>query len=90
MEHENIQGAVNLAAPNPVRNAEFMTTIRKVCHVSFGLPASLWLLEIGAFFMRTETELLIKSRRVVPVKLLANGFAFRHPQLLPAIEQLAA
>jgi len=90
MEHENISGAVNLAAPNPVTNAEFMATIRKVCHAPFGLPAPRWLLEIGAFVLRTETELLIKSRRVVPGKLLANGFAFRHPHLLPAIEQLVA
>ena len=89
IEHENLSGAVNLAAPNPVTNAEFMATIRKVCRAPFGLPAPRWLLEIGAFFLRTETELLIKSRRVVPGKLLANGFNFRHPHLLPAIEQLA-
>jgi NAD dependent epimerase/dehydratase family enzyme len=48
------------------------------------------MLEIGAFFLRTETELLIKSRRVVPGKLLANGFIFQHQQLLPAIEQIVA
>lgn len=88
MEHESFNGMVNLAAPNPVTNAEFMATIRKACHAPFGLPATRWMLEIGAFFLRTETELLIKSRRVVPGKLLTNGFSFRHPQLLPAIEQL--
>jgi NAD dependent epimerase/dehydratase family enzyme len=65
-----------------------MAAIRKVCHGRFGLPAPRWLLEIGAFFMRTETELIIKSRRVAPGKLLANGFTFLHPRLLPAIEQL--
>ena len=86
MEHENLSGAVNLAAPNPVTNAEFMATIRKVCRAPFGLPAPRWLLEIGAFFLRTETELLIKSRRVVPGKLLADGFAFRHPHL-PAADR---
>jgi len=88
MEHENIRAMVNLAAPNPVTNAEFMAAIRQVCRAPFGLPAPRWLLEIGAFFLRTETELLIKSRRVVPGTLLANGFAFRHPHLLPAVEQL--
>ena len=88
--HTNLHGAVNLAAPNPVTNAEFMAAIRKVCGAPFGLPAPRWMLEIGAFFMRTETELLIKSRHVVPGKLLANGFTFRHPHLLPAIEQLVA
>jgi uncharacterized protein (TIGR01777 family) len=88
IEHENIRGAVNLTAPNPVTNAEFMATIRKVCHRPFGLPAPAWILEIGAFFMRTETELIIKSRRVIPGTLLANGFTFLHPHLLPAVEQL--
>jgi uncharacterized protein len=87
---ENFSGVVNLAAPNPVNNAEFMATIRRVCHAPFGLPAPRWLLEIGAFFLRTETELIIKSRRVVPGKLLANGFAFQQPHLFPAIEQLVA
>ena len=88
IEHENLSGVVNLVAPHPVSNAEFMTTIRKVCRAPFGLPASRWMLEIGAFFLRTETELLIKSRHVVPGKLLADGFVFRHPRLLPAIEHL--
>jgi len=90
IEHENLCGPVNLAAPNPVPNAEFMATIRNVCRASFGLPASRWMLEIGAFFLRTETELLIKSRRVVPGKLLADGFVFLHPQLRPAIQHLTS
>jgi uncharacterized protein (TIGR01777 family) len=88
IEHDHLRGPVNLAAPNPVPNAEFMSTIRKVCRVPFGLPASRWMLEMGAFFLHTETELVIKSRRVVPGRLLASGFAFRHPHLLSAIEHL--
>lgn len=90
IEHESLSGAVNLAAPHPVTNAEFMAAIRRVCRAPFGLPASRWMLEVGAFFLRTETELLIKSRRVVPGRLLAGGFVFRHPDLLPALEQLVA
>jgi NAD dependent epimerase/dehydratase family enzyme len=90
IEHENLRGPVNLAAPNPVTNAEFMATIRKVCRAPFGLPATRWMLEIGAFILRTETELLVKSRRVVPGKLLASGFAFRYPNVLPAINHLVA
>lgn len=86
----NFSGPVNLAAPNPVINAEFMAAIRKVCRVPFGVPAPRWLLEMGAFLMRTETELVIKSRHVIPGKLLASGFAFRHPHLLPAVKQLVA
>jgi len=88
MEHENLRGAVNLAAPDPVPNAEFMAMIRQACRAPFGLPTPLWLLEIGAFLMRTETELIIKSRRVVPGKLLASGFTFTHPHPLAAIEHL--
>ena len=89
-EHPELSGPVNLTAPNPVTNAEFMAVIRKVCGVPLGLPAPGWLLEVGAFFLRTETELIIKSRRVIPGKLLADGFTFLHPQLLPAIQNLIA
>lgn len=88
IEHENLSGPVNLAAPNPVTNAEFMATIRGACLAPFGLPASRWMLEVGAFFMRTETELVIKSRRVVPGKLASSGFPFEFPELKPAIEDL--
>jgi uncharacterized protein (TIGR01777 family) len=88
IDHESLDGVVNLAAPNPVTNREFMAAIRAVCHAPLGLPAPRWMLEIGAFFLRTETELIIKSRRVVPSRLLASGFNFRHPELLPAIEHL--
>jgi uncharacterized protein (TIGR01777 family) len=90
IDHEVLQGPVNLAAPNPVTNAALMAAVRKVCRMPLGLPAPRWLLEIGAFFLRTETELIIKSRRVIPGKLLAGGFNFRHPLLLPALEQLVA
>lgn len=88
--HEDIHGAVNLAAPNPLTNADFMRTLRESCGVPFGLPAPLWMLEIGAFFIRTETELIIKSRCVVPGRLLREGFAFRYPELRAAVEDLTA
>lgn len=88
IEHESMSGPVNLAAPNPVTNVEFMATIRRVCRAPFGLPASRWMMEIGAFVLRTETELVIKSRRVVPGKLLAGGFSFKFPELKHAIENL--
>ena len=88
IENENLSGPVNLAAPNPVSNAEFMAAVRKACGAPVGLPATRWMLEIGAFFLRTETELLIKSRRVVPGRLLASGFNFQFEHLTPAIEDL--
>ena len=74
-----IEGAVNVAAPNPLPNAEFMRILRAACGVRRGLPANKWMLEIGAVFMRTDTELILKSRRVVPARLLEHGFKFRYP-----------
>jgi uncharacterized protein (TIGR01777 family) len=83
--HEEFSGPVNMAAPNPLPNVEMMRTFRELCGVPIGLPAPELLLEIGAFFMRTETELIIKSRRVVPGRLLAGGFEFRFPEFRGAV-----
>ena len=88
LQHENLSGPVNVCAPNPVTNREMMATFRRVCGVPVGLPAPEWLLEVGAFFLRTETELILKSRRVVPGRLLEEGFTFRHPELEGALREL--
>lgn len=88
MEREEFVGPVNLAAPNPLPNREMMKLFRKACGVPFGLPATEWMLEIGAFIIRTETELILKSRRVVPGRLLASGFQFQYPELQGALENL--
>jgi uncharacterized protein (TIGR01777 family) len=77
IKHEELEGAVNLAAPNPVPNAEFMRVLRKAWGARFGLSATALMLEAGALFLRTETELLLKSRRVVPERLLQSGFTFK-------------
>lgn len=79
IDREDIDGAVNIAAPHPLPNAEFMQVLREACGVPLGLPATKWMLEIGAMFMRTETELILKSRRVVPARLLEHGFTFTYP-----------
>jgi len=79
IEHEELDGPNNVAAPNPVPNAEFMRTLREAYGTRIGLPAAKWMLEIGAFFLRTETELVLKSRRVVPGRLIESGFAFEFP-----------
>lgn len=79
IDHPEIEGPVNLAAPGPVPNADFMRAIRTAWGSKFGLPATKWMLEIGAFFLRTETELVLKSRRVVPGRLLESGFGFQFP-----------
>lgn len=89
VEHDEFTGPVNVAAPNPVTNSEMMAMVRKLCGVPFGLPAAAWMLEVGAFLLRTETELIIKSRRVVPGRLLASGFKFEFPELRGALEDLA-
>lgn len=88
ISRQDFRGVVNLAAPNPIPNRELMERLRKACGRSFGLPAARWMLEIGAFFMRTETELIIKSRRVVPGRLLESGFEFRFPGLEQALADL--
>jgi uncharacterized protein len=88
MGRDDISGVMNLAAPNPLANRDMMRAFRRACHVPIGLPAARWMLEIGAFFMRTETELIIKSRRVVPGRLLAAGFEFRYPEIGMALEEL--
>lgn len=77
--HDGIDGAVNVASPQPLPNADFMRILRKAAGVPCGLPASRWMLEVGAVFMRTEAELILKSRRVVPARLLEHGFAFQYP-----------
>jgi len=79
IDRDDIEGAVNVAAPNPLPNAEFMQMLREACGVRLGLPAREWMLELGAVFMRTETELILKSRRVVPARLLEHGFKFKYP-----------
>jgi len=79
IERRDIDGAVNLASPHPLPNAEFMRVLRQAYGVPFGLPARDWMLEIGAALMRTETELILKSRRVVPRRLFENGFTFTFP-----------
>jgi uncharacterized protein len=78
IERDDIEGVVNVAAPNPLPNAEFMRILREECGVPFGLAATKWMLEVGAVFMRTETELILKSRRVVPARLLEHGFKFKY------------
>jgi uncharacterized protein (TIGR01777 family) len=90
IRNDAFSGMVNLAAPEPVPNAEFMSQLRQAVRMPCGLPATRWMLEAGAFLLRTETELIIKSRRVVPGRLLAEGFQFRFPTLSSALAELAS
>jgi uncharacterized protein (TIGR01777 family) len=88
IEHEEMEGPVNLAAPNPLINSEFMRILRSAWGMPFGLPATEWMLEVGAFVLQTETELILKSRRVIPSRLLQSGFAFKFPAWPDAAREL--
>ncbi len=76
LEREDLAGPINLAAPGPLPNCDFMQALREAWGIGFGLPATEPMLEIGAFFLQTETELILKSRRVTPARLPASGFEF--------------
>ena len=79
VEHEDVTGAVNLASPHPLPHRDFMRTLREAWGTRVGLPATRPMLELGALLLRTETELVLKSRRVTPGVLTEGGFAFEHP-----------
>jgi uncharacterized protein (TIGR01777 family) len=86
--NEQISGVVNVASPNPLTNEEFMKTLRESWGTRIGLPATEQMLEIGAFFLRTETELILKSRRVIPGRLRREGFSFVFPKWRMAASDL--
>lgn len=88
IEREDFSGVVNLAAPNPLPNREFMKALRDAWGARVGLPAPAWMLEIGTFLLRSESELVLKSRRVVPGRLLAAGFQFMFPEWSAAAREL--
>ena len=88
MEHDELNGPVNLASPHPLPNRDFMRALRAAWKMPVGMPAAQWMLEIGAWLLRTETELVLKSRRVVPARLLSSGFEFRFPEWPTAARDL--
>jgi hypothetical protein len=85
---DDLEGPVNLAAPHPLPNRDFMAAMRDAWGMPNGFPTPSLLLEIGAFFLRTESELVLKSRRVVPRRLLEAGFEFQFPEWAQAAENL--
>jgi uncharacterized protein len=85
---EDLSGQVNIASPNPIPNREFMAVLRNAWDMPNGLPHFKPLLELAAFLLRTETELILKSRRVVPGRLLDAGFHFQFPDWPQAAEDL--
>jgi hypothetical protein len=88
--NESIDGIVNVAAPHPLPNRDFMRALRQAWGQPIGLPAQRWLIEAAAVFLRTESELVLKSRQVVPTRLLDLGFRFEFPDWPAAARDLIA
>ncbi len=86
--HEELSGPVNLSAPSPMPNAPFMAAIRESCGVGFGPRIPETILRLGSLLIGTEAELILKSRRVVPSRLLEAGFEFRFPTWPEAAREL--
>lgn len=88
--HDDLDGVVNLASPNPVDSVTVMRSIRRALKMPFGFPVHRWMLEPGAWVIRTETELVLKSRWVVPERLTAAGYEFAYPHIDQAVDQVVA
>ncbi len=90
IERDELAGVINVGSPGPMPQREFMAALRAAWGTRVGLPATSWMASIGAFLLRSETELLFKSRRVAPARLLAAGFEFAFPEWTAAAEDLVA
>jgi uncharacterized protein len=88
MEHRELAGVYNCSAPNPVTNKILMKSFREATHTKIGLPSPVWLLKMGAVMIKTETELILKSRWVIPEKLLQAGYVFKYPSLNGALANI--
>jgi len=88
IEHPRAEGIYNVTSPGAEENAEVMRYFRDLAGRRFGLPAARWMLEVGTFVMRTEAEMVTKSRWVIPERLESEGFAFRWPELDEALADL--
>ena len=86
--HEELSGAVNVTAPNALSNRAFMASVRRAAGAPIGLPTPKWLLALGAILIRTEPELVLKSRRVAPGRLQASGYMFKFAELGDALADL--
>ncbi|HCJ48822.1 MAG TPA: NAD-dependent epimerase [Microbacterium sp.] len=86
----DLSGPVNLAAPTPTDNRTLMRTLRRVVGAPFGLPSMRWMLELAMWVLRTEPELVLKSRWVLPERLIQAGYRFVHTDLEQALREVAA
>ena len=88
VDHPELTGVVNVSSPNPLDNRTLMRTLRTVLGIPLGLPVFRWMTEVGAAVIHTESELILKSRWVIPERLLNAGYTFRYPDLEPALRQI--
>lgn len=85
---KKIVGVINIVSPKPIKNKDFMKTLRKTLNVVMGIPVGVRLIKIGAKLIGTESELVLKSRNVVPKRLKENGFNFEYDDLKKAFDNL--
>ena len=88
IDHDDLSGPINVASPNPLPQRDMMRIIIRERGMPFGLHATRWMLEVAAYFHRTEAELILKSRYVVPAKLLESGFKFQFPRMEDAVREI--
>ena len=88
MATKSYQALYNVTAPAPIPNMQFMSALRSALKVEIGIPLPKWLLEVGAAIIRTETELVLKSRRVIPMKLTEAGYKFKFDEINEALSEL--
>lgn len=85
----DLEGPINISSPNPLPQAAFAKDLQRAWGIKFGLPAMPWMISIGAWVLNGDTEIVMKSRRVVPKTLLDSGFTFKFPDWAPAAKDLA-
>ena len=86
--HKNMIGVYNCSSPNPVSNETLMKILRQSMNARFGLPTPELLLKIGAVIINTEAELILKSRWVIPERLLDAGYQFNYPAIDKAFDNI--
>ncbi|NLP53108.1 TIGR01777 family oxidoreductase [Bacillus sp. RO1] len=87
-DRKDLQGVFNCSAPNPISNKQFMAEMRGIMNKKIGLPSPRWMLEIGAVIIRTEPELILKSRWVIPERLEKEGYQFKYPKIEKALADI--
>jgi len=87
-QHPALEGVFNASSPHPVTNRQLMESLRRHMGVRIGLPSPRWMLEVGARFIRTETELVLKSRWVIPERIEQEGFTFIYDTLDTALDEI--